>query len=247
MLREIKCARIWGGNENTDDTVETSAVRAALFSSSCSGGKGGDVYYFSVCGNDRLTRVAIADVVGHGERVSKTGQWLYEAVAERVDSLDGHAILSELNILALKAGYSFLGTAAVAALHRERHELYFANAGHPAIYWFSPRKKSWEMLQVASESPHANLPLGVFEDAEYSQNLYPVEPGDRLLMFTDGVLDAPNPGGEPFGSQRLAELMRNGPCDDVSCLKSHIVNNLREYTGGRFQHDDVTLMVLEVL
>ena len=80
-VHRIRCAEVWGGIRNAELEAVTSGVRASLFSSSCEGGEGGDVYYFSVCGADSLTRVALADVTGHGQTVSQVGRWLYDALA----------------------------------------------------------------------------------------------------------------------------------------------------------------------
>ena len=242
----LECAKIWGGNEDTDTSLETGAIRAALFASSCDGGKGGDVYYFSVCGEDRLTRVALADVVGHGEPVSAIGAWLYEAVAARVNSVEGNGILSELNLLAVEKGYHAMATASVLALHRERRELYYSNAGHPPLWLFSRRHGTWEPLEVSGEAAHANLPLGVFDDAEYPQAVRGVEPGDWILAFTDGVTEAANVEGAMFGLQGLLEVMKQHPCQDSQCLKGAILEALRKHTGGALEHDDVTLIILEV-
>ncbi len=68
---EIRCAEIWGGAASTQDKVKTPGVRAAIHSSAGGAEKGGDLYYFSVCAYDTLTRIAIADVRGHGLAASQ--------------------------------------------------------------------------------------------------------------------------------------------------------------------------------
>ena len=84
-MYEIKCGEVWGGIRGTDVDAITSGVEACLFSSACDGGKGGDIYYFSVCTGDLLTRIAIADVMGHGKPVSDTSEWLYNSLQERMN------------------------------------------------------------------------------------------------------------------------------------------------------------------
>jgi serine phosphatase RsbU (regulator of sigma subunit) len=179
--------------------------------------------------------------------VSAIGTWLYEAVAARVNSLEGNGILNELNLLAVEKGYHAMATASVLALHRERRELYYSNAGHPPLWLFSRRHGSWEPLEVNGDAAHANLPLGVFDDAEYPQAVRGVEAGDWILAFTDGVTEATNAEGAMFGLQGLLEVMRQHPCQDAICFKSAVLGALTAHTGGRMVHDDVTLMVLEVL
>ena len=84
MLR-LQCAQIWGGIENQDQDVCSSTITASVYASACDGGKGGDVYYFSVCAGDKLTRIAVADVVGHGAAVSNVSAWLYTALEARMN------------------------------------------------------------------------------------------------------------------------------------------------------------------
>ena len=55
-------------------------VKASIFSSTCCGGKGGDIYYFGVCEGDTLTRLATADVTGHGEAVSEISGYVYNSL-----------------------------------------------------------------------------------------------------------------------------------------------------------------------
>ena len=61
-LLRIRCSEIWGGPENADLDVCTSGVIASVFSLSCDGLTGGDLYYFAVCDSDLLTRVVLADL-----------------------------------------------------------------------------------------------------------------------------------------------------------------------------------------
>src|SRR5579863_1889097 len=109
----IRCAEIWGGVDSIDLDVATSALKASVYSKACEGSRGGDIYYFSVCGSDQLTRIAIADVQGHGEAVSTISRWLYELVRDSMDSLDATGVLTKLNALALDRGFDAASTAAL--------------------------------------------------------------------------------------------------------------------------------------
>src|ERR1041384_444919 len=96
-MHRIRCSEVWGGIQDVELDVATSGLTVSLYSAACDGGKGGDVYYFSVCGSDKLTRIAVADVAGHGEAVSHMSQWLYDAPVGRINSFQGKAILPDLN------------------------------------------------------------------------------------------------------------------------------------------------------
>ena len=98
-MYHIGCTEIWGGVRGEDLDACTGGVVASLYSRAAEGGKGGDIYYLSSCSGDAITRIAIADVRGHGAAVSNTSEWLYEAVRSRMNTLDGSSILAELNAL----------------------------------------------------------------------------------------------------------------------------------------------------
>ena len=76
----LECTGIWGGIRNRDIEITAGKVIGAIYSAACEGGKGGDIYYFGVCKGDIITRLAIADVVGHGEVVSEVSQYVYDSL-----------------------------------------------------------------------------------------------------------------------------------------------------------------------
>ncbi len=131
-MHKIACLEVWGGNQEANTDVSAGSITASLYSSSAVGGKGGDIYYFSLCGKEQLTRIAIADVVGHGKVVSDTSQWLYDALAKRMNVMDGE-ILEGLNQLALEHGYKAITTAEVITFHAGHSSLKYSSAGHPPL------------------------------------------------------------------------------------------------------------------
>jgi sigma-B regulation protein RsbU (phosphoserine phosphatase) len=90
---------IWGGISSVDTDVVTGGLGASVYSAASHGVRGGDIYYFGVCGYHMLTRVAIADLQGHGEDVATLSNWLYDLLRERLNSLDGAGVLEDLNRL----------------------------------------------------------------------------------------------------------------------------------------------------
>ena len=76
----LECTGIWGGIRNRDIEITAGKVIGSIHSAACEGGKGGDIYYFGVCKGDIITRLAIADVVGHGEVVSEVSQYVYDSL-----------------------------------------------------------------------------------------------------------------------------------------------------------------------
>ena len=77
----LECKEIWGGIRTRDTEISAGKVIASIYSAPCcEGGKGGDIYYFGVCKGDIISRLAIADVTGHGEVVSEISQYVYDTL-----------------------------------------------------------------------------------------------------------------------------------------------------------------------
>ena len=76
----FECKGIWGGIRNRDLEVAAGKVIGSIYSAPSDGGRGGDIYYFGVCKGDVISRLAIADVVGHGEVVSEVSQYVYDSL-----------------------------------------------------------------------------------------------------------------------------------------------------------------------
>ena len=81
----LECTGIWGGIRNRDIEITAGKVIGSIYSAACcEGGKGGDIYYFGVCKGGIITRLAIADVIGHGEAVSEVSQYVYDSLRAHI-------------------------------------------------------------------------------------------------------------------------------------------------------------------
>ena len=87
--------------------------------------------------------------------------------------------------------------------------------------------------------------LGAFPDRSYEEAAVEIAPGDRLLMYTDGVTEAENPGGEEFGEERLLEVLRANAAADAEAIDRAIVDAVNAFSPGELR-DDATLLVLAV-
>src|SRR5210317_309552 len=76
----LECKDLWGGIRNKDIEVSAGKVIGSIYSASSEGAQGGDIYYFGVCKGDTISRLAIADVTGHGEVVSEISQYVYDSL-----------------------------------------------------------------------------------------------------------------------------------------------------------------------
>lgn len=242
----ISCSEIWGGIYNVDVDACTSALSLSIYSRSCQGGKGGDIYYVSVCDTDRLTRIAVADVVGHGQEVSEVSNWVYDALAVRMNHQFGGDMLADLNRKIAEREWDAITTAAVLSFYRDDSSLYVAYAGHPPLLMRRRGEAAWHVAGWELPISQPNLPLGVEAWTDFSQDRVAVGPGDRLLAYTDGLTETPDGNREQFGRERLLEsLQAAGECE-LSELKQHVLDAALRHAGGPFKHDDVTLLAMEI-
>jgi len=78
---KLDCVGIWGGIRKRNLEITAGKVIGSIYSAACcEGGKGGDIYYFGACKGDIITRLAVADVVGHGELVTEVSQYVYDSL-----------------------------------------------------------------------------------------------------------------------------------------------------------------------
>ena len=116
--------------------------------------------------------------------------------------------------------------------------LAYVNAGHNAPF------------VVRADGSHERLReggavLGVFGTANYELGLAQLSPGDRVILFTDGVTEACDPSGEEFGEARLLRLLQDHRKLSADELQAKILAVVAEFSGSRWQ-DDATLVVLGV-
>ncbi len=245
-MYRLSCTEVWGGNQNTDDDVCSNGLTATVFSNSSDGGKGGDVYYFSVCGQDLLTRIAVADVVGHGQAVSHISQWVYTTLKKHLGNIDNSVVLANINQLACEQGFQAMTTAAIISYFIKSGLLSFSYAGHPPFIWRN-QKRLWQLLSIDKPlvTP-SNLPLGVMESVAYDQGQVRVSKGDRFIVYTDGVIETSNSNGDFFGQEQLLKVLQDGQNDSLIELKVRIIKALQQHANDDLSHDDVTFMAVEV-
>jgi sigma-B regulation protein RsbU (phosphoserine phosphatase) len=243
----IRCREIWGGNGDVDCDVVTGGIRATIYSKSSQGKHGGDIYYFSVCQNDFVTRIAIADLRGHGSEVSALSEWIYGLLSANMDSINNDEILASLNRLLFERGISALTTAAVLAFYTQDSQLYFAYAGHPTPFLKRKRKIAWEPLFRAQTASLSNGLLGAFPAATYDQAVTPLQSGDRLALYTDGVTERFSADFEEFGEERLCRVLQAEGDGELSTVKRGVLTALETHANGMQQQDDLTLLIVEIL
>jgi sigma-B regulation protein RsbU (phosphoserine phosphatase) len=250
-MYRIQCTEIWGGIRNQEQDVCSAGIVASLYSSASDGGKGGDIYYLSVCGSDLLTRVAIADVVGHGEAVSEVSQFIYDALKKHMNDAREDEVLQDVNRLAAERGLTAMTTAAVISFYRSDYNLRFAYAGHHPVLVNRERHDTWDEAVVRQtesfkSGEFANVPLAVSSTTVYVQQNMQLAAGDRLFIYTDGLIEALDRDDEHYGVERLKSLLEENGRAPLQELRTAVLTDVRMHTGGDLTHDDVTFLAIEI-
>jgi sigma-B regulation protein RsbU (phosphoserine phosphatase) len=130
-------------------------------------------------------------------------------------------------------------TGFLAKLDRASLELRYCNAGHNPPFL----QRADGRIEVLH---HGGLLLGVFEDPRLEEGMVNLEPGDRVVCYTDGVTEARSPAGEFFGEERLEGLLRALPADLSAEDVARAVHDAVYAAAERGSEDDMTLVVLRV-
>jgi serine phosphatase RsbU (regulator of sigma subunit) len=204
-------------------------------------GASGDTYDFVRVDENRLA-VLIGDVTGHGvgaALLTHAAQAAIRSYLELVDDL-GEVVTRINNRLtrSVEAG-SFMSMLLVRVDARER-VLHYVNAGHPQLVVVGP--------EGLRQHGGGGIALGVVEGARYQvQGPVPLSPGDLIVLLTDGVAETMDPEREPFGEERLRELIASSRDLSAEAALQRIEAALDEHARGCPRDDDLTLIAIKVV
>ena len=201
---------------------------------------GGD-YYNVVCISETQTVLCIADVSGKGMPAALLMSSLQAALRPLMwDAQSPRELCRRLNrILCEIAPVGKFISFFYAVLDSKDNRLTYCNAGHnPPILL--------RANGAACELNAAGAVLGQFPDWVDEQSDVQLRPGDRLTMFTDGLVEACNGDDEPFGEERLTGVARDNGTADAEGLKTVLMRAASEHCNGRFQ-DDASMIVLRAV
>jgi sigma-B regulation protein RsbU (phosphoserine phosphatase) len=119
-------------------------------------------------------------------------------------------------------------------------QLEFVNAGHIA-----PLLIRNGQVGVVSEA--GSWPVGLFQSAQYETHRASLQPGDTVILITDGITEAVNPAKELFGPERLLRSVERHAGKPVDELQAGILADVEEFSRGAHQADDITLLVVRYL
>jgi phosphoserine phosphatase RsbU/P len=197
---------------------------------------GGDYFDVFPLGENR-TAFLIADVSGKGLGAALLTTMLQGALSAMSLGTDPALVFNHVNkFLCSHAEVGRYATMFFGILDTEGH-LEFINAGHPSPILL--RKG------VAEEAfAEGSFPVGLVPEAEYTAVCLKLEPGDTMVLFSDGVTEAMDPAEELYGVPRLRELLNGRLECPLEDLQKCVLESVETFTRGASQADDLTLLIV---
>jgi sigma-B regulation protein RsbU (phosphoserine phosphatase) len=195
----------------------------------------GDFYDFLLT-DPQQAGLLIADVSGHGVPAALIASMVkLAATSQRANAADPAALLSGMNAVLCGNTQNQFVTAAYVYLDVPSATLRYSAAAHPPMLLL----RAGKVVEIAENG----LMLAAFSFATYVTAVHPLEPGDRLVLYTDGLLEAANAQGEEFGPHRLGGLLKNTASLNTEQAADHIISSLK--TWSQAQKDDLTLLICD--
>ena len=201
----------------------------------------GDYYDWVGIYEDQIGLV-IADVSGKGVPAALLMSFLRASLRAAIHiGYAPHISMSKVNYLLWESiERNQFVTAFYGVLDASNKTLAYTNAGHnPPLLMGSDG--SIRFIE------RGGLPLGMFKNTRYYEYYLAIEPGQILVLYTDGVTEAAAPGGEEYGRDRLAEAVRAGQNLSARELITAIQQDVLAWTAGRGSNDDMTFFIIKAL
>lgn len=184
--------------------------------------------------------IAFGDVSGHGLTSGIVMAMAKSALLVQVDyDASPRAVMNVLNDIVIRTAPSrIMMTFFFGLLDPRSQVLRFSSAGHldPYVYRASPRRiealSSW------------GYPLGIKRREPFREHTVDFSPGDRLILYSDGLIEAVDDDGEPFGFERFERALLECGHLGADQIKKSLLSSVRKFTRNRPPEDDQTLVVV---
>lgn len=198
---------------------------------------GGDYYDFNESESGKLT-VALGDATGHGMKAGIMVAAVKSYFHTLADGDDMLSILRQMStgIRNMDLQMMYMGFQILKCNH---HHMSLVSAGMPAVLWY---KKATDMVEPLRLK---GLPLGTRVHYPYQQYDFKTQPGDVLLLMSDGLSELFNEQREQLGQERIAEVLRETGHHSASDILAQLNILIEQWSGGNDHEDDITIMVLK--
>jgi serine phosphatase RsbU (regulator of sigma subunit) len=247
----MQCMEIWGHNGAADYSADTPGLEVVVYSRPFeSAERGGDIHYVTLCASGKLTRTILADVAGHGSEVDGIAQGLRDLLRKNINTFNQKRLVRDLNNQFTQFSDSAgagaptrFATAVVATILSRRNILTLCNAGHPRPLFYCAKLGTWRLLSAEREA-EGDLPLGLAPEVPYNQFALPFLPGDIVMLYTDGLVEARGADGEMLGEDGLLRLAEGLPVDSLKSASKEFNDRFEAFCAACPVNDDLTMLFL---
>ncbi len=248
MTETMQCLEIFGGNQAVEEHFHRPGLDVWVYS--CpheNAASGGEVYYLSSCASGRISRMLLADVSGHGPRVSGLARRLRDLMRRHVNSISQTQFVEGMNreFVELNQEGSF-ATAIVGTFFASTQSFQLSVAGHPHPLLYRRKTGRWELFEIYHETAVSkgllNTPLGLWKSVAYGQTRLNLGTGDMMLTYTDGVTETRITDGKLLETQGLLNLVQTLDATRPHRLLQSLLTALRDQATAPLG-DDLTLLL----
>ncbi len=207
---------------------------------------GGDYYDFIDVDYNHFG-IVIADVTGHGVGAGIVMAMLRSHLRTyAAGEKDTSVILKGINpILKRDTLPNMFVTILYIVVDIGTGALYYTNAGHHPAIIYNSKDQNFKQLHTGG------MPVGMVDSSIFNPEINlkqaQLKKGDFLIAFTDGIIEAKSASDEEYGEQRFFEAIKMFASDDLDRMRDNLVANLKNFTAGAEQSDDITLIIMKVV
>jgi sigma-B regulation protein RsbU (phosphoserine phosphatase) len=201
---------------------------------------GGDIFDISHL-SDGTLRMFIADATGHGVQAALTTMLIkseYERL--KIYELPVHEVLTRLNQVFYKQyqKLSVFFSAMILDLSLEEQVIYYSSAGHPEQLLI--QGENWIKLRGGGKL------IGLREQVDYPLYSQVIKPKDRLLIYTDGLMEGINPSQKELCEEDVFGWIKKNSRLDIEEFIQKLILDFYKFVGENGQQDDITLIAMEI-
>jgi len=204
-------------------------------------GVGGDYFDYIDIDDNRVCAL-ISDVSGKGVPASLVMvmiRTVFTTYIKRKD-IDCASVVRAIND-SLSADFAIdkFATLFFMIYDRRTEELAFSNAGHGPLFCYRASENA------CTRTALDGVPIGIMEEVEYKQAKVKLNPGDMVILYTDGITEMRNPAKEEYGLKRLHKLLVNNHTMNADQFSKILVEDVDRFRNNASQHDDMTVLVFK--
>jgi serine phosphatase RsbU (regulator of sigma subunit) len=208
---------------------------------------GGDYYdLYEFAGKKELALV-IGDVSGHGTTAAfnmAQVKGIFQSLIQLRQGCDTFMAQANKAVGACLEKRSFV-TLSLYLIDSENHKIEYARAGHPPALFYSAKQNKLQPLEAKG------LGLGILRNDDYEKHIAKetihYETGDTMILYTDGIIEAPNENGEEYGVERLMSILEKNIQQNPKHLSDIVLEDLFSFNGRKAINDDYTLIIVKFI